>query len=189
MKNPLQYKAMLCLLASVLLSVAIFKAQDARAESRLTEQSIEAFYEQSAAVQMLGTDVTIEFLERHLHKDATTKLFMITHMQGAPSQKQENTYTRSELLQETKKGKEVGEIKSVENKVISIKIASDGRSAKVKDSTHSVFHLDIPVPQGIVPMRSEQSMFCDGVVVLGPGDVIQARESVCHAEVNIEPLK
>ena len=175
--------------ASMMLVVFLvtFVPQSSYARDTLTERKIKAFYKESSEVQMMGADVVEAFMEEHIHEKSETTVHSITNMPGLPPQKQTMVYDKDSLVRDSRQAFEVGEVELVENKVLSIEISSDGRSAKVKDSTYSVFNLTIPTPQGMMQMMSEQSMLCDDNLVIGRDGVIQSKGAVCSAEINVRP--
>ncbi len=175
--------------AFVMLAMAVPICVAHAGDASLTEERINAFYEESLAAQKAGLVETIGFLEEHVHENSTTVINTISHMQGAPQNKQAMTLNKQELLRETEKGRQAMDLKSIENKILSVTVAADGRSAQVKDTTYSTLVLKMPGPGGQpVQFNVEQSMLCDTEIVLNDANVIQNKNNVCNSEVNIKPL-
>ncbi len=190
MKILYYYQESYMYLRSVLSLTAICALSSASfAADILTKSEIESFYAQSAEAQLLGENITINFLQEHVHEDAKTTLHMITNMAGMPTQKETRIYDKARLLKETKQGYEIGDLKSSENNVLGIDISEDGKSAKVKSSSYSIVNMNLPTPQGIISLISEQSMLCDDFVVLNAQGVIQAKDGECSVEVNLKPVQ
>lgn len=158
-------------------------------ESVLTEDRVRNFYKESIDVQMKGIKPTMAFMKEHTHKDSSTIINVISNMAGAPQQKQKLSMNKEELLRETQKGMEMGDLETIENNILVLKIDKDGRSATVKDSTYSEFTMTMSGPQGIMTFRAEQSMLCDSLIVLNDEDVIQSKDNNCSSEINIKPVQ
>lgn len=160
----------------------------AHAEDRLSKGWIKEFYAQSTEVQRLSNNVTIEFMERHIHEDATAKMTTVTTLPGLPPQKQVKSFTKQELLDQVKQNQGMGQLESLENDVISLRIAKDGRSASVKDRSVSTFTIDVPTPDGKkMQMTSKQTTNCDTELKLSKQNVIQVRATKCDVEAQIVP--
>lgn len=159
------------------------------AQGDLTEDSIRAFYKQAVRVQLEGEAPTVEFLKTHTHEDAQITMNLITNFKGSPPQKQALKHSKKDVIKETRLGYSRSKLESIENTVLVIKIADDGRSAMVKDTTFAVFMLNVPMPNGIKLFHTEQSMLCDGEVLLSDAGVIQAKDSVCNVEATMVPVE
>ncbi len=159
------------------------------AADKLTEDGIRKFYKRAAEVQLEGAKPAIEFFEKHIHKDAQMTLNMITNVKGAPPQKETVKHDKKSLLRDTRTGYKTSKLNDLENTVLAIKIANDGKSAKVKDTTYGSSTMNIPTPGGILPYNLEQSMLCDGEIVLGDDGTIQSKDSTCNVEMTMTPVE
>lgn len=168
------------LIFTFLVPISVAKAGD-----MITDQMIKDFYHQAAQIQLSEPEEAVAFYEAHLHEDSLSVVSMISNVEGAPSQKQRLEYDKKTLIEQTKSGYEFGRVDSIENNVLSIQIASDGQSARVKDTTYALLTMSFPTPEGVVPMRSENSVLCDDLVVLDQG-VLKIKESACNMEMNLK---
>lgn len=159
------------------------------AEEGLTKERIEILYERATQAQLRGMDEALKFYEEHTHQNYKTTLHIITNIQGAPTQKNTVDYDRQKMLEELKVGYKTSTLKTLEQKVIKFEREDDGSRAKVKNTGFSKFILRIPTEQGEMSFQAEQSMLCDDVVTLNDAGVEQVIESICNAEVNLEPVK
>ncbi len=159
------------------------------AADKLTEESIRAFYKEAAAVQLKGEEPAVAFYEKHLHKDAGITLNMIINIQGSPPIKQTLNHDKKSIIKDTRTGYQTGQLQNIENTVLSVKIAADGQSAQVKDTTFGVSIANVPVPGSIQTFDLEQSMLCDGEVIINDQGLIQSKNSTCNVEVTMKPLK
>lgn len=174
----------------VMVTALFFWGQPAYADvSDLTEDNVRSFYKESIDVQLAGLKPTMDFMKKHTHEDARTVINVISNMAGAPQQKQTMSMNKEELLRETQKGMEMGDLQSIESTILVLKISEDGRSANVKDSTYSEFTMSMNAPHGVVTFRAEQSMLCDSLVVLNDEGVIQSKDNNCSSEINIKPVQ
>ncbi len=155
----------------------------------LTEDNLKSFYKDYISIQTGSPDNAIAFLKKHIHEDFKMTVNVITKMEGAPSQKQVLDFNKEELLQETRKGMEVGKTVSVDHNIISMKISDDGKSARVKDSSFSIIRLSIGNEQMPAKFVDEQSMLCDATLVVGESGLIVIKESVCNSEDYIKPVE
>lgn len=160
--------------------------QIAMAQDRITEQAIRSFYKESAEIQMEEKDTAVAYFKKHLAEDAVLMVRTITNMEGVPPQKQEMKFNKKEMVEETERGYQYGRVQKIENTVLRVDIAEDGKSARVKDSSFAIMSINIPGPQGNVPMKSENSILCDDTIVLGANGVLQIKDSVCNMEVSME---
>ncbi|MBI1300156.1 MAG: hypothetical protein GC137_00720 [Alphaproteobacteria bacterium] len=160
----------------------------AHGEERLSDAWIEEFYAQSTEVQRLSSNVTIEFMDRHIHDDAKAKMTTITTLPGLPPQKDDREFTKQELLDQAREGQSMSQLESLENELISIGIAKDGRSASVKERSVSTFVVDVPTPDGQkMQMKSKQTTNCDTRIKLNQQNVIQVHATDCIVEAEIVP--
>ncbi len=168
----------------LLVFILVISASGAMAGNMITDQMIKDFYHQAAQIQMAEPEEAVTFYEKHLHENSISMVSMISNAEGAPTQKQRLQYDKKTLIEQTKSGYEFGRVQSIENTVLSIDIAGDGLSARVKDTTYAIIDMSFPTPDGIVPMRSENSVLCDDLVVFDQG-VLKIKESVCSLEMNL----
>lgn len=173
---------------TILTLALICMSAPAFAADKLTEETIKEFYKKSVEVQFEGVEPAIAFFEKHIHKDSQMVMNMITNMKGAPPQKQTIKQNKKTLLKDTRAGYETSKLKTLESSVLSVDIAEDGQSARVKDSTYGVSIINIPTHGGTVAFEAEQSMLCDGEIVIEDG-IMQSKDSTCNIEVKMEPVK
>tara|TARA_R110002095_G_scaffold62103_1_gene52457 strand:- start:1287 stop:1832 length:546 start_codon:yes stop_codon:yes gene_type:complete len=151
--------------------------------SVLTEDRVNAFYQGSVDAQMKGVKPTYEFIKKHTHDEADITIHSISNMDGSLPQKQTMSLNKQELLRETQKGMELIQMGKVENNILRLEISEDGKSAKVKDNTYSVFTLSMDL---VTKFRVEQSMLCDSVIVLNNDNIVQTKSSVCNSEDHVK---
>lgn len=163
-------------------------ANVAYAAEQLSEQAIRDFYQKAVDVQLEGAEPTVAFLEKHIAPKAVATMHMITNIKSVPPKKNTEKFNKTRLINTTRQGYKIMKLKTIESTVLSIKVAEDGRSATVKDSTFSTLIQNIPAPQGVLAFDTEQSMLCDGEVFLEEG-VIKAGSSTCNVEVTMEPVR
>lgn len=173
----------------ILLALAfICIAGTSYAAEKLTKENIQEFYDDSISAQLDGQESAMTFFEKHVHEDSKVVLNIITNMKGAPPQKQTINHDKKSLLKDTRIGYETSKLEKVESSVLSAEISEDGKVAKVKDTTYGVSIINIPSAWGTKAFRAEQSMLCDGQVVL-EGGIIQSKDSTCNVEVTMTPVK
>lgn len=151
--------------------------------------AVEKFYADSVAAQLAGIDETVAFLKKHAHEKLEATMKVISRVHGAPQvQKEEWTLDKRQLILKMKEGARNARVKSLKTNLLSVKFSDDGKQAKVKNTTFGVSLVRMASPEGeAMLMTAEQSMFCDDVLNLGPGGLIQYETSHCNAELTFEP--
>lgn len=158
----------------------------AQAQDVLREEAIRNLYDESIKVQLEGAQQTIDFYERHMHPDGQIVMHLVSRVKGATTEKSTHEFSKAQMLAETQKTYDTSRFLNIEGNVIAVKIAQDGKTAKVKSSMVASVITRVPTPQGMVPLNMEQSALCDDVVVLSPQNVIQITQSTCNAEAVME---
>ena len=114
---------------------------------------------------------------------------MTTFLPNMQPQKHSVTYNKAKIIENTRKGYEFGSLSDIQSDVVSVNIASNGKSAKVKDKTFSLFNMNRMSSLGNVAFTNEQSMYCDAVLVLNSRGVIQSKSGICNVEVTMIPVE
>lgn len=163
-------------------------SQTALAQDTLTEERIRDFYQKSVDVQLQGEEPSVAHMKKHMHKESTITMHLVTNVTGMPSHKETRVHSKRDAIKETREGYKLGKLKTIENNVISYEIASDGRTAKVKDTTYMTFVINVPTPKGIVSFNAEQSALCDNDISVNEENTIIINNSVCNAEAKLTPI-
>ncbi len=159
-------------------------ASPSYAVDRLTEQAIRGYYEESTNVQLKGLDETMVFFEKHIGSDATITVNATTFIKGVEPKKETVVHDKNKVLQATQAGYKVGYPVKLKSTIQSVDIASDGRTARVEDTSHAIYMLTLPLGGGgAAKFKSEQLMHCDSQVFLNKSGIIQSGDAVCNAEI------
>ncbi|MGH1403543.1 MAG: hypothetical protein ACRBDL_04815 [Alphaproteobacteria bacterium] len=157
------------------------------AADRLTRDSIQEYYDVSTKVQLKGGEETMAFFKKHIGDEAKITVNATTYIKGQEPAKETVTHSKGKVLQATQAGYKAGYPVKLKSTIVSVDIAQDGRSARVKDTSHAIYMLTLPLDGSVggrsAKFKSEQLMHCDSTVFINSSNIIQSGDAVCTSEI------
>ncbi len=172
-------KTKLAILCTALLAIP----SPASAADRLTEQSIQDFYNTSKTIHKKSFEEYSAYMDAHTTDDARIVLNDEAVMAGAEPQKQTITMDKTKFMASLSENYQNSQGTTMDYKIQNIKIAPDGLSATVKDTTQISGVMTAPGSDARFNVSSRGS--CEDTIVLSPNGAIQTRQSVCDSKSSI----
>ncbi len=179
---PVNFKTLFPAVLLLACSVSSF----AQAESTITEDAVQKFYEKSALSMKKATggwDKVATDWDALLHKDFTSTFRMVFNVPGHGEMKQTMQYTKASYLNQLKNNKmHATSYANMDVTIEEISVASDGKTAKVSNKNHVVTRNKEPGPKGRLLEMNTKSV-CSDVVALSAGGSVQLLSSDCDSVV------
>lgn len=158
------------------------------ASDRLTEDQIREFFKQMSEVQLQDQQSAMTFYETHIHNDAKFTVNTTAFIKGSKPIVETKTHDKKSFINQKRDERKNTKIKSLNHTVLNVKIARDGKSAKVKDSTYGISIANVIMNEGVLVVHNDESGICEGEIILGDNGVLQLKTSKCDIEITKETI-
>lgn len=163
------------------------------AKKRLSEDSVAEFITKTAAIMSghvgdMSDRQIVNYLDRHLEKDARFKSILQYNTPGFPSQETAMSFGKEAFIDNIKDGqKKVNDFES-KIEILSISLSKDRKKAIVK--TRSMEEAMLPIPMGngetqTVPVEGDA--LCDQIITINKRGVLQMFSASCMTTINFLP--
>lgn len=165
---------------SLLCSATIAQA----AADKLTEDAIRAHFKEMEEVQMKSAEEVVAFYDKHSASTIRSILNISKRSMGQDMEPEVIDMNKTDMLDRIKTAHTKLKPDFAKLEVISIEIAPDGKTAKVKENLYGRFTLTGKTEQGETSIPAEQSVLCDDKLAIENG-VILMTESMCEIKATI----
>ena len=177
------------MIQAVALTLLIIAADaSAQTSTRLTDESIRSFYEESAQTLMGDIVKRVEFIDKHTHESYNGDVNTVINIgiEGAQSQKQSLSFTKQKMIDQIIEGARTTQYSAVKNTVLKIEYP-DEKTAKVRNITAISGATTIPGPadKQLINLEIDGSGICNDVITVNDQEILQMLSSECSMEMNI----